>query len=870
MKKKRNKKLLTNHNFFRLGVLVFSIFISIITWYIFFRQGVTVAYNDAMAHLNLARMVVDNLHPGFSQLGGVWLPLNHLLELPAIWDIWAWHSGFAGSIISMISYIVSVYLVYETLFCLYRQEAPSLLASGAFSLNVNMLYLQSTPLTEPLFLVFFVCSCYFFVRWLTKKKASDLILLSLAGFFIVLTRYDGWFVVICELGIIFLCELFSSRKNRYRIVGSLIVFALPFIYGIVLWLLWNKLIFGNFLYFALGDYSAHAQQSSLAASGGLITKHNILLSLLAYCYAVLDNVGFIPIMLGIVGGIGFFIQRNRLSIIQKSLLFLFLVSPVMFNIVALFIGFSILNVPELHWNPSPDPSGIWFNVRYGIVALPFIAFFVGYCTLLVKKRIFFLLIFFLLLLQTVLFLYPHLSIITLTDGLKGSSSFQNADVAAYLKTHVKSNARVLLSMSYFSPVVFQSGLSIYQIIHEGVPALWAKSFVYPYPGADWIVTSNGSTGDSVYNKLLHIQKGRFLVFYKVAYRGAHTYVFRKRTPEELYIRHDGTIFLQGTNQFFVRGVNSYDLSYQSLPDIEKNFSYFHQLHINTIRLWAFGDGFDKGFQPSSGVINEERFKSLDYILYLAAINGIRVVPVLVNNGNEYGGKHQYTNWIGVYNEDDFYTNPYAISLFKNYINKVASRVNTYTHIQYRDDPTILSWEIMNEPHLNTSDVNTKIIFSWLTGISSYIKTIDTNHLVSIGTQSVNSEGESNAFVLCAVNGIDYCSIHLNLDAYTREYESLDSFSKFLMAQQKLALKFDKPVIAGEAGVVKNETIFNEPSEYLFSQLTAFLKSSQYNGVLIWNWSILPDDSYGFSPQGTNGVYTLKNLETFLNPFQKQN
>jgi hypothetical protein len=85
----------------QLLVGVFATFMSLAAWAVFFRLGLTTDYNDAMSHLDVARLVVDNLQPGVSQLGSVWLPMSHILSLPFIWNDYLWHTGLAGSVISV-------------------------------------------------------------------------------------------------------------------------------------------------------------------------------------------------------------------------------------------------------------------------------------------------------------------------------------------------------------------------------------------------------------------------------------------------------------------------------------------------------------------------------------------------------------------------------------------------------------------------------------------------------------------------------------------------------------------------------------------------------------------------------------------------
>lgn len=772
---------------YRKIIILLTSLISLIAWGISYMTDTATAYNDSMAHLNLARMVLDNLHPGFSQLGGVWLPLNHILFLPLIWNNWAWTSGFAGSIISMISYVVSVVLVFESVRFISRSKIAGLIGAAAFALNVNILYLQTTPLTEPLFLMLFLASFYFFTRWVIGNKTSDLIRLALTGFFLVLCRYDGWFVAVAELALIGIYKIVYDRKRIHHIFGIVFVASLPMIYGILLWVIWNKLIFGHFLYFVLGPYSAHAQQSVLSISNnGLITKGNIGMSFLAYYYTVKDNIGLGVIALSAIGTIFFLYSKNKLSVIRKLLIIAFLLSPVLFNILSLYMGFSIVNVPELKWNPSFNPSGSWFNVRYGIFALPLIAVLTG--LIIHKSKFLTAAILSIIIFQAFYFVAIDKNIITVTDGLMGSSRFQNPDIAKYLKSHIHNNDKILLSISYFSPVVFKSQFNFSQVIHEGTGNYWEKALYYPFDGPDWIVMSNGSRGDPVYNTLIVQQKRSFLSLYKIAYTGVHANIYKSRSENELFISRIGIKLKEGRGDYKISGINSFDLAYKSKQQITDDFKNFKKSGINTVRFWAFGDGMEGGFQPQAGITNENRLKNLDFILALASKNNIRIIPVLVNNGTDFGGKSAYVRWIGQDTNDYFFTDNSDINLYKNYINKILSRKNTLTGTYYYEDPAVLAWDIMNDPQVDDPENNSKLK-NWANDIGWYIKQKDKNHLVTIGT------GQAS---MCYIKSIDICSTDLNL-----KNSNLNAYNQ---TQITIAEVLKKPIIYTQISTNNLKTI----------------------------------------------------------------
>src|SRR5882762_8547701 len=106
-------------NFFRNNATTILFFvlamISITSYLYYLSNGLGVAYNDARSHLDIARRVVENIKPGFAQLGSVWLPLSHLLAALTIWNNFMWHSGLSGALESMISYIATGILIYRIL-----------------------------------------------------------------------------------------------------------------------------------------------------------------------------------------------------------------------------------------------------------------------------------------------------------------------------------------------------------------------------------------------------------------------------------------------------------------------------------------------------------------------------------------------------------------------------------------------------------------------------------------------------------------------------------------------------------------------------------------------------------------------------------
>lgn len=509
----------------------FLLLISIGAWFVAYTSGLTMIYNDAMSHINISRLVMDNQEPGLTQLGSVWLPLNHILPLIFVWNDWAWRTGLAASIFSMLSFVISGLAIFKTVLILTKNQLAATVAALAFATNLNMLYLQSTPLTEPLFIGFFSLSVLVFTLWLTKKdNAKYLLTLGILGFFQVITRYDGWFVVIILALMIIYHELIISKKTFSETLGKLFLFGLPVGFGIGLWLLWNAAIFGDPLFFVFGPYSAHAQQVVIQENAGLLTKGSLVHSTMAYAYAAAHNVGTWLLSFSAIGLVYLLFQRHKLNQSKRILLSILLATPILFNVIALFFGFSILNVPELNWNPSGNSSGQWFNVRYGTLALPMAAILFGIFASWRKLAV--ILAIEILVIQA--FITYTSGVITIIDGTKGSSSFQNYAVANKLQDFVEPEDTVLMSMSFFNPVAFRSDVELNQIIHEGVSKKWPQALKNPHKYADWIVMgSDANNGDPVKQALIDTHQNSFLTHYQKIYSNNQATIYKRISEENI-------------------------------------------------------------------------------------------------------------------------------------------------------------------------------------------------------------------------------------------------------------------------------------------------------------------------------------------------
>ena len=256
--------------------------VSIFSFLFYFRRGDVLLYGDAVAHINIARRVFDSRTPGLLQLGTVWLPLPHLLMIPFLFSNWMWKTGMGGSIPSMTAYVFGTLGIFRLLRSALRSSqtdnAARIAAWGAatiYGANPNLIYLQSTAMTEPLYLALFIWALVYFnefVQWSwdadgrsgEASASSSLLKCGICLAAACLTRYDGWFLAVAMSAAYLLVALrfmtlrVKQKQRSPAPRGRLTNFLLLAAAAPMLWLAYNAIVYRNPLEFANGPYSAKA------------------------------------------------------------------------------------------------------------------------------------------------------------------------------------------------------------------------------------------------------------------------------------------------------------------------------------------------------------------------------------------------------------------------------------------------------------------------------------------------------------------------------------------------------------------------------------------------------------------------------------
>jgi len=341
-------------------------------------HGAMLNYGDAVAHLHIARRVFDAHQPRLTEFGSVWLPLPHLLMLPFVQIYSWWASGWAGVIPSALAYLAACAGIYR-LARRWLQPLEAAVALAFFALNPNLLYLQTTAMTEPLYLCEMVWVSVWLVEWrssldgekrLTGRLQVGIALALIAAIF---TRYDGWVMALVAWSCMGLVLLRRRELRSWSFwLASLALIAAP-----IAWFVYNSIGFGDWLYFARGPYSAKMIELRTMSHGAGPPHpgwHNPWVSLLFFVkVAEMDAVaaawGNLMLAVSVLGTAWAWITARRRGFLWALLLWL----PVPFYAYSVSYGSVPIFLPP--WWPHS-----WYNTRYGMEMLPAFALGVGFAT----------------------------------------------------------------------------------------------------------------------------------------------------------------------------------------------------------------------------------------------------------------------------------------------------------------------------------------------------------------------------------------------------------------------------------------------------------------------------------------------------------
>lgn len=379
--------------------------------------------------------------------------------------------------------------------------------------------------------------------------------------------------------------------------------------------------------------------------------------------------------------------------------------------------------------------------------------------------------------------------------------------------------------------------------------------------------------------------------------------FIKVNADGQFVRDGKPYYFVGTN-FWYGAILGSEGEGGNRERLHKELDFLKSIGINNLRVLVGADGengiktrVEPSLQVAPGVYNDTILAGLDYFMNELRERDMTAVLYLNNSWEWSGGYSVYLQWSGhgdavvpavdgwpAYMEyvKQFPQSDSAKALFANHVNYIVSRTNRYNQIKYVDDPTIMSWQIGNEPRA-FSDENKEPFARWMADVAAQIKSLDPNHMVSSGSEgSWGCEMDMNLFEkIHADPNINYLNIHIW--PYNWSWVKADSLKELLPRAKEntkkyiddhmvIARKYSKPIVLEEFGFPRDGFSFSKEApttardEYYRNVFDLIRQDRESGGLFagcnFWAWG-------GFAGQNPDHVFWEKGDDYTGDPAQEQ-
>jgi len=333
--------------------------------------------------------------------------------------------------------------------------------------------------------------------------------------------------------------------------------------------------------------------------------------------------------------------------------------------------------------------------------------------------------------------------------------------------------------------------------------------------------------------------------------------------------------------------------------------------VNNLRILAGSEGegtiinmkrVSPALQPKPGIFNENTLLGLDFLLSEWGKRKMKAVIYLSNNWEWSGGFYQYLNWCGMVSDSTlkqkwnwdlicnevskFYTCDSCIHLYRQQVKLIVERTNSVTGKKYINDDAIMAWQLANEPR-PMRPTAIPAFEKWVASTAAFIKSIDSNHLTTTGSEG--EMGSENIQVFEAIHSnknIDYATIHIwpknwqwfsDTSVAVSWNKIVSNTQNYISKHEQVVQLLNKPLVIEEFGLPRDHQLYTAVSSTFhrdkFYQLIcdALLKSVQQkkmlSGINFWAFSGSGKPSHLFwedgddllgdpvqEEQGLNSVY----------------
>ncbi|MGN0729247.1 cellulase family glycosylhydrolase [Treponema sp.] len=358
-----------------------------------------------------------------------------------------------------------------------------------------------------------------------------------------------------------------------------------------------------------------------------------------------------------------------------------------------------------------------------------------------------------------------------------------------------------------------------------------------------------------------------------------------------FVTVQGGKFMLNGNEFRFAGTNNYYMHYSTDKMVTDVLDDAQKMGVTVLRCWGFQFGpntdHNSHGMDTPGVFGvpekykaenkktpeqfgypRDVFERLDFTVAEAAKRNIRLVIAMNNYWDAFGGimnASTWQEWFGLKNPEDFYTDSGCKKTYKEFIEFLVTRKNSYTGIPYNEDPTIMTWELMNEPR-NPKDKSGRTVKAWVTEMSAFVKKLAPNQLCAVGDEGFMKrqgfvpyagEGEfcynghegTDFDSLLRIKTVDYGTFHLYPETWgIAESAQMNWGDEYIKKHAESGRAAKKPVVLEEYGT---------SSAGKLNRMAAYdvWNSTAYNEGLAGSmfWILTSSNTYELA-EGGDGIY----------------